>query len=107
MDNSKYVLYIDIKDLYGWGVGITHENNEKWKKAVSEVCKDLEIEVLEPFMGRVPQGRKGELEIYFHPMDTTIKGNNKLEIKALAQKISNSLERNEIVSSVRGEIFER
>ena len=106
MDKSKYVLYIDIKDLYEWGVGITHEDNERWHKAVSEVFKDLDIEVLEPFFG-VPQGKKGELEIYFHPMNTTIKGSNKLEMKALAQKISNSLERNEITSSVRDEFYER
>lgn len=106
MDKSKYVLHIDVKGLYGWGVGITHENNEKWHKAVSEVCKDLDIEVLEPFMA-VPQGKKGELEIYFHPMEVTVKGNNKLEMKALARKISNSLERNEITSSVRDNVVER
>ena len=106
MDKSKYVLYIEIKGLYGWGVGITHENNKKWHKAVSEVCKDLDIEVLEPFMG-VPQGKKGELEIYFHAMDVAVTGNNKLEMKALAQKISNSLERNGITGIVRDKVIDR
>jgi hypothetical protein len=67
-------FYLRLSGIYFWSKGISPENNKAFSDVVTDFCKSNDITLSETNQGVLEGKIKGDLWIYFHPMETVFVG---------------------------------